>query len=118
MKILSWNVCGLEKLRAVRHLRSKLRGVRPQILFLIETKVSATRMEKNRKKCGFTHMIDVAADGSHGSLSLCWSQNIMVTLCSFSSSHIDVTVSDPDSNNTWRLTGFYGNPVTSQRELS
>ncbi|GMJ15348.1 hypothetical protein HRI_005204000 [Hibiscus trionum] len=118
MKIVSWNVRGLGKLRAVMRLRSNLRDVHPQILFLMETKVSAVRMENIRKKCGFVHGIDIDADGSRGGLSLCWNSDIMVNLCSFSSSHIDVTICDVDSNNNWRFIGFYGNPVIAQRNLS
>ncbi|GMI92929.1 hypothetical protein HRI_002962200 [Hibiscus trionum] len=118
MKIVCWNVRGLGKLRAVRRLRSKLRVVHPQILFLMETKVSAVRMEKIRRKCGFIHGIDIDADGSRGGLSLCWTSDMVVNLCSYSSFHIDVNISDVDSNNIWRFTGFYGNPVTAQRDLS
>ncbi|GMJ14117.1 hypothetical protein HRI_005080900 [Hibiscus trionum] len=99
MKIVCWNVRGLGKLRAVRRLRSKIRVVHPQILFLMETKVSAVHMEKIRRKCGFIHGLDIDADGSRGGLSLWWSAEFMVTLCSYSSFHIDVNVTDGDSNN-------------------
>ncbi|KAL1165450.1 hypothetical protein V6Z11_A06G130400 [Gossypium hirsutum] len=66
MKILSWNVRGLGKLRTIRHVKSKLRQVQPQLLFLIETKASARHMEQKRRKCGFMHGIDVDVIGLRG----------------------------------------------------
>ncbi|GMI93428.1 hypothetical protein HRI_003012100 [Hibiscus trionum] len=84
----------------------------------METKVSDLRMKRIRQRCGFINGIEVAADGSLGGLSLSWTQDINISLVSFSSSHIDVHITDSDSANTWRFTGFYGNPITSQRNHS
>ncbi|KAA3472638.1 reverse transcriptase [Gossypium australe] len=67
MKILSWNVRGLGKSRTMRCLKNKLRHIQPQILFLMETKVTSKRMESIRRRCGFTNGIDVDAVGSRGS---------------------------------------------------
>ncbi|GMJ10544.1 hypothetical protein HRI_004723600 [Hibiscus trionum] len=118
MKIVSWNVRGLGKLRAVRRLRSKIRSIRPHVLFLMETKVSDLRMKRIRQRCGFINGIEVAADGTRGGLSLSWTHDVNINLISFSSSHIDVHITDLDSANTWRFTGFYGSPITSQRSHS
>ncbi|KAA3480186.1 reverse transcriptase [Gossypium australe] len=69
------NIRRLGKPRVVHNLRNKLREVRPQILFLMETKISARRMEGVRRKCGFHHGIDVGAKGSKSRLSLGWRQD-------------------------------------------
>ncbi|GMJ03875.1 hypothetical protein HRI_004056700 [Hibiscus trionum] len=118
MKILSWNVRGLGKLRAVRRLRNKLREINPQIVFLMETKLDSKRMENVRRKCGFVNGIDISATGSRWGLSLGWKSDIQINLRSFSDSYIDVEVINSDISSNWRLTGFYGSPVTSLRHIS
>ncbi|GMI96662.1 hypothetical protein like AT1G43760 [Hibiscus trionum] len=72
-------------------------------------------MERIRRSCGFLNGFDVAAEGSRGGLSLGWSPDVQVSIVSFSISHIDMVVVSLADNVSWRLTGFYGNPVDSQR---
>ncbi|GMI79095.1 hypothetical protein HRI_001578800 [Hibiscus trionum] len=115
MKILSWNVRGLGQPRTVGRLSQKIRDENPSIIFLIETKLSAGRMEKVRKRCGFNNGIDVEAIGRSGGLSMGWKSTCDVTLRSYSVRHIDVEIKDEDTGSTWRCTGFYGNPETSRR---
>ncbi|KAA3459012.1 reverse transcriptase [Gossypium australe] len=108
MKILSWNVRGLGRLQTVMRLKNKPRAINPRTLFLIETKLSAKKMEKVRLKCGFENGIDIGAMGSRGGLSLGWRGNSLINLKSFSFYHIDVEVQDKECGTKWRLTGFYG----------
>ncbi|KAA3462946.1 non-ltr retroelement reverse transcriptase [Gossypium australe] len=118
MKIVSWNVRGLGRSRTVKRLRNKLRAINPHILFLIETKLDEKSMERVRLKLGFSCGIAIGADGSKGGLSLCWKDNSLVSLRSYSSYHIDVDITDCDHGIKWRLTGFYGNPVESLTAMS
>ncbi|GMI71184.1 hypothetical protein HRI_000787700 [Hibiscus trionum] len=115
MKTLSWNVRDLGKLRAVRRLRNKLREVRPNILFLMETKLSDVRMANVQRKCGFSCSFDVSANGSCGGLSLAWMSDTSVSIQSFSSFHIDDVIKENHSTREWRLAGFYGNSVERLR---
>lgn len=71
---------GLGNPRTIQRLRNNLRDIHPQILFLMETKISAHKMEKVRRRCGFIHSIGVSADGSKGGLCLGRSSQISVTL--------------------------------------
>lgn len=48
----------------INRLKNMVRHIQPQILFLIETKLSGKRMEKVQLKCCFVNGIDV---GTHGS---------------------------------------------------
>ncbi|GMJ04188.1 hypothetical protein HRI_004088000 [Hibiscus trionum] len=118
MKTLSWNVRGLGKLWAVQRLRNKLRDVRPDIVFLLETKLSSSRMVEARRRCGFPCGFDVSSVGSCGGLSLAWRSNIPVSIISWSIFHIDAMVKENETSCEWRLTGFYGNPVERLREES
>ncbi|MBA0599590.1 hypothetical protein Gorai_005801, partial [Gossypium raimondii] len=56
--------------QACRRLRLPLKSHNPHIVFLTETKLDSKRMEKVCRKCGFMNSIDVQAKGSHGGLSL------------------------------------------------
>ncbi|GMI97858.1 hypothetical protein HRI_003455100 [Hibiscus trionum] len=118
MKLLSWNVRGLGQPQTVGRLNQKLRDENPCIFFLIETKLTAGRMAKVRKRCGFPNGIDVDAVGRSGGLSMGWKNSCDITLRSYSVRHIDVVIKDDSVGITWRCTGFYGNPETNRRQES
>ncbi|XP_040940062.1 uncharacterized protein [Gossypium hirsutum] len=67
-------------------------------------------MENIQRYWGYSHGIDIGANGSKGELSLGWTTNMKVTLRSFSNHHVDVEVYEESSDIKWRLTGFYGHP--------
>ncbi|KAA3465123.1 BEACH domain-containing lvsC [Gossypium australe] len=102
MKILSSNVRGLGQSRAVRRLKNKLRHIQPQVLFLMDTKVTSKRMELIRRRYGFTNGIDI----DEGGLSLGWKEGISLNLKSYSRSHIDVEVEEENRAKVWRFKGF------------
>ncbi|KAA3477472.1 reverse transcriptase [Gossypium australe] len=58
--------------RIVRRLQHMLKFYHPQIVFFMETKLNASRMEKVRRRCGFFNGIDVAAGGSRGGTYFTW----------------------------------------------
>lgn len=66
----------------------------------METKLSAKKMEVAHRKLGFMHGIDVDANGTKGGLALCWKENSLVSLQSYSSFHIDVDIHDIDNGET------------------
>ncbi|MBA0550147.1 hypothetical protein Golob_021117 [Gossypium lobatum] len=70
MKIICWNVRGLGSPRVVRRLQFLLKQNNPQLVFLMDTKVSGKRMEEIRRKCGFMNGIDVGAVGTRGGICL------------------------------------------------
>ena len=55
--------------------------------------------------------------GRSGGLCLFWSDRVAVDLLSYTRDHIDVKVRS-HSLIDWRLTGFYGHPVASNRSHS
>ncbi|GMI73050.1 hypothetical protein HRI_000974300 [Hibiscus trionum] len=115
MKIMSWNVRGLNKPRTVGRLRQKLLEESPGLIFLIETKVKDSKMAEIRRKCGFLNGIDVSAVRRSGGLSLGWKNCCKVTLRSYSVRHVDVLIEDDSDGNKWRCTGFYGHPEEQHR---
>lgn len=101
MRIASWNIHGLGQPPTVYRLNNKLREISPQVLFLMETKLSTRRMENVRRKCGFVHGLDVDAVGSKGGLSLSWKQDCSVSLRSYSQNLMDVDIHEIQSRLTW-----------------
>ncbi|KAG8474150.1 hypothetical protein CXB51_034133 [Gossypium anomalum] len=75
-------------------------------------------MEMVHQKCGFHNGIDIGTAGSKGGLSLGWKGNDLVSVRSYSNFHVDADIHDPKNRDTWRLTGFYGNPDERSRQGS
>lgn len=52
-----------------------LKSYNPHMVYLMEIKLDGARMERVRRRYGFANRIDVAADGSTGSITLAWNWN-------------------------------------------
>ncbi|KAG8475580.1 hypothetical protein CXB51_032446 [Gossypium anomalum] len=118
MKTICWNVRGLGSPRAAKRLRFLLKQHKPQMVFLMETKIDGKCMERIRRRCGYENGIDVGAEGSRGGIFFAWKAGIMVQLNNFSKNHIDVLVKADNVNQEWRFTGFYGSPYVTNRDDS
>ncbi|KAG8474664.1 hypothetical protein CXB51_031193 [Gossypium anomalum] len=81
----------------------------------METKFNVRRIENIQRYCGYSHGIDIGANGSKGEFSLGWKTNMKVTLRSFSNHNVDVEVYEESSDIKWRPTGFYGHPEGRHR---
>jgi exonuclease III len=115
MNILSWNCRGLGNLRTVQELRRLVKEKKPKIVFLMETKARAKRMEIVRSQLGFEHMLVVDSVGKSGGLALLWMSESGVEIQNYSRRHINATVCSSPMNTTWKFTGFYGHPDASKR---
>ncbi|KAK2648963.1 hypothetical protein Ddye_016452 [Dipteronia dyeriana] len=115
MKILVWNVRGMGSSRAFQVLLKLKQAYNPDVLFLMETKVNHSQMERIRVKLGFSSNLVVDCVGTKGVLSLMWSDDTNIRLLSYSSFHMDVQI-DSQRGFLWRFTGFYGHPEVSQRQ--
>ncbi|KAM0863971.1 hypothetical protein ACQ4PT_044229 [Festuca glaucescens] len=101
-----------ETVHEIRHL---VEIHRPILLFLLETKMHATRAQDLKWRLGFDNSFGVSSDGLSGGLVLFWNNGVTMQLKSFFQSHIDVMVNyDETRDLVWRFTGFYG---CAKREL-
>ena len=50
-------------------------------------------------------------------LALFWEKEIKINILDSSLSHIDAVV-NPGVDETWQITGFYGNPIIANQEHS
>uniref|UniRef100_A0A2N9IBI9 Reverse transcriptase domain-containing protein n=1 Tax=Fagus sylvatica TaxID=28930 RepID=A0A2N9IBI9_FAGSY len=117
MILLSWNCQGLGNPEAVRALHHMVKKKGPEVLFLMETKLDAGRMEVIRVKLGFDNTFTVPSLGRSGGLALLWKADAEVVIQNYSQHHIDAHV-DSKQAKCWRLTGFYGRPEQHRRRES
>lgn len=115
MSLLSWNCRGLGHPRTVRELHSWVKDKKPDLVFLIETKLRNTRMQVIRRKLNFSGMLTVDPVGKSGGLALLWRDPAEVDIINFSARHICARVSLSGLEEPWKFTGFYGSPDCGAR---
>ena len=105
MSCISWNCRGLGNPEAVQELRNIVKQELPLLLFVMETKISAKRVESLQHSLGFAGCFAVSSTGLSGGIGLFWSRDVDVELKNFSSAHIDVVVRRTDQvSPIWRFT--------------
>ena len=119
MKTLCLICRGCGQPEAVQELRLLVEQHGPEMVFLLETKMSAHKAKNLRFSLGFENAIGVESEGLSGGLLLLWRKDTIIQQKSVSNSHIDVLVcSDTLGGKVWRFTGFYGQPHNSRRKES
>ena len=89
---------------------------KPKIVFLIETKLSASRMERKRTQLGFDCLFAVDSVGRGGGLALLWMEEAGFEIKNFSRQHINAMVCPSPTGQQWKMTGFYGQPAVCVRK--
>lgn len=116
MKLLCWNVRGAKGLRTFHDLKDLIRVHKPDLIFLIETKMTACQMGKLKSRLGMDEVLYVPRNeengGASGGLCFFWRGNIEVSFISISFYFIDVWVKW-ELNKECRVMGFYGHPETA-----
>lgn len=101
----------------MRALKRLIRLFSPHLIFLQETRLKQSEMDKIRTMVQYAGLACVDCSGRFrsGGLAILWNSHYDITLQSFSQNHIDTLVADPISNDAWRFTGLYGYPNEAQR---
>ena len=81
---------------------------KPNVVFLMETKLGKTKMELIRIKTGFLNLFVVDCVGRSGELALLWDDETELSIQNYSRRHINVVISPNDRVTPWKFTGFYG----------
>jgi hypothetical protein len=71
---------------------------RPNLVFLMETKLRKTKMENVRTKIGFNNMIVVECVGKSEGLVLFWEDSLDIEVQNFSQRHVNAIVHDQQLN--------------------
>lgn len=118
MNSLAWNCRGVGNSRTVQDLCGLVKSLHPKLVFLSETRMSASRVSNLRWRLGFRNCISVSSDGMSGGLALFWDESVTVSLLSQDSRYIDVLVKESQNDAPWRATFVYGEPrVERRREM-
>lgn len=95
MIILCWNCRGAGNPKTVQVLRRWCRNYTPDMVFLSETMIASSEIEKLRYTLGFPNAFGVIANGNSGGLCLYWRENVNFCLESFSNHHVIGHVKSP-----------------------
>ncbi|XP_074306558.1 uncharacterized protein LOC141641810 [Silene latifolia] len=114
MKILSWNCQGLGNPLTVNTLRDWCWRECPNIVFVMETMISANNLEKIKNKCGFTSGICISSNGRSGGLGIWW-KDINAQLVSYNNHHFAIKIVGEDGSILWRAVGVYGWPELTNK---
>jgi len=115
MIVLSWNCRGLRNLRIVQSLRHLVKTKRPNLVFLMETKIMQGKADAIRIKLGFDHCFVVDCHGKSGGVMVLWKNSSLVEIQNFSRRHINAVIRGTTDSSQWKLKGFYGHPETAKR---
>ncbi|CAL1408121.1 unnamed protein product [Linum trigynum] len=118
MKLLSLNCQGLGNPVAVSSFESVIRFHKPQVVFLMETKLSNDKWEKTRYELGFEDGDGVPADGNTGGLCLFWKKEVKIKVKISDKNHMDVKRKEADGDSKWRFIGVYGCPEKENHHLT
>ena len=114
MRILGWNCRGIYNASIVRALGAQIKGARPNLIFLSETKATDVRMDSVKSSLNFDNKIIVEAKGSVGGLCIMWKNGLSIIGVEHNKNMIAIKISDAVCD--WLLVGFYGPPYHSKKK--
>ena len=88
------------------------------MVFIMETKLLARKIESIKIKTRFTSCFGVDNVGKSGRLALLWNNDVSVDIQNYSRGHIKVVVKPDGVSLAWTFTGFYGHPDACKRRES
>lgn len=95
MILRCWNCRGLGNHRTIHDLSLLVQEKQPKLVFLMEIKIDAIRMEIIKRRIGFEGCIAINSLGSRGGLALLWRSRDQVNIENYSQHHISAWVTDP-----------------------
>ena len=84
------------------------------VAFLVETLINDARLEFVQRSIGFDHRWIVPRVGKGGGLVLYWKASINLKVEDSDRYYVDAVI-DKNTENEWKLTGFYGEPDITRR---
>lgn len=117
MNILAWNCQGLGAALTVRNLKEECFRIKPQIVFLMETKQKARVVRKVRRRCGFGEEWLIDPVGQSGGLALWWNDSVKVNILFSSPNVINTLVEAVELDSPRYISFIYGPPDEVDRNL-
>ncbi|XP_015934914.3 uncharacterized protein LOC107461000 [Arachis duranensis] len=114
---MSWNVRGAASCAFRRTLKEFLRQYNPDIVILLETKVSGNNARRIIQGAGFNNFIIEEAQGFIGGIWICWKDNsISITTLESNKQFIHTRV-QRHNQDPWCLTAVYASPQPNNRRV-
>lgn len=116
MSMLVWNCQGAASLKFFGVLKSFLRNHRPQVLVLVEPRISGAQADKVIKKIKYPRSHRVDAQGFSGGIWLLWTDAVVVDILYSHTQFIHALIHWPDQGDHLTFSAVYGSPNPSTRE--
>ncbi|KAH7857525.1 hypothetical protein Vadar_013640 [Vaccinium darrowii] len=107
---------GIGRSLTVRALRNFAKNRRPSIVFLMETKNKANKVDRIRRSLNFSNSVYVDPCGLSGGLALWWNSNISVDILEANQHFIHARCNDHQGLKSFLVTFVYGAPVVRAKE--
>ena len=114
MRILGWNCQDICNALIVRALEAQIKGARPDLIFLSETRATNARMNSVKSSLKFDNKIVMEAKGSAGGLCMMWKNGLTIKSVEYNKNIIAIKISEAVCD--WLLVGFYGPPYHSKKK--
>lgn len=89
MNTLSWNFRGLGLTTAIKEFKRLIFKCNQCIVFLCETKMVASCVNRMKRVLGFSNVLVIDACGRSGSLAMFWNDYVNIKILSYSYGHVD-----------------------------
>ena len=119
IKILCWNVCGLNDSEKRKLIKGVVRNQKPDLVCLLETKVKEMSQQMvNSVGIGrFLNWVSVDARGTTGGLLLLWDNRVLENLeVERGGYSISIRFRNCVDGFTWIFSGVYGPVISSEKE--
>ena len=103
MKIICWNVRGLENPRTCLAVKKILHMHKPQLIFLCETKLKSGQVKKVCNQLAIENIFVVDSEEKIGGLAMMWNTYMAVQIKLYSRHHINFQVQNAQGN-VWKGT--------------
>ena len=115
MRLLSWNCQGAGRPLTVRAIKAFTRKEDLDMLFMVETKIKAPKVDCLRLVMGFNSSFCVDSIGSAGGLTFFWSLRVDLEVVYSNNNCIAALVYFDPLESSWLLIGVYGPPYLAIR---
>ncbi|XP_042958006.1 uncharacterized protein LOC122293492 [Carya illinoinensis] len=104
-----------KKGKIVQDLCSMTERNKPNLVFIMETKLRYMKSESIKRRIGSEGCFTVEAVGKGGGLILLWDSSLNLEIVNYSQGHISAWVME-EAASKWLLICFYGAPETTKRK--
>ena len=116
MRALAWNCQGACRAPTIRAIRELIRESYPDLVFLSETKLKSTSIDKIKSKLNFFDSYCVDAMGKAGGLALFWRMGVDLEVVFFDGNVIAALIYSDLVRSPWLLFCIYGPPRRAKRK--